>query len=100
MLDTKSTGALVERAPYKNWRNKTMRMKMLRNTVVEGEVVMTGETVNVPEKYVAMLTHSGKAEPLSKSNKQKAPKPETASVEPNERAVSQRGPSRRTNREK
>ena len=75
-------------------------MKMLRNTVVEGEVVMAGETVNVPEKYVAMLTHSGKAEPLAGSKKQKAPKPETASVEPNEQAVSQRGSSRRTNREK
>jgi len=100
MLDTKSTGALVERAPYKNWRNKTMRMKMLRHTVVEGEVVMAGETVNVPEKYVAMLKNSGKAEPLAGSKKQKARKPETATVEPNEQAVSQRGSSRRTNQEK
>ena len=77
-----------------------MRMKMLRHTVVEGEVVMAGETVNVPEKYVAMLKNSGKAEPLAGSKKQKARKPETATVEPNEQAVSQRGSSRRSNQEK
>jgi hypothetical protein len=96
MLDTKTTGALVMRAPYQNERSRIMRMKMLRNTIVEGEIKMAGEIVNIPEKHVAMLKHAGKAEPLGESKKPKAPKPETATVEPGEQAVSQRESSRRS----
>lgn len=72
------------------------KMKMLRNTIMEGEVRMAGETVNVPDKHVAMLTHSGKAKPVGGSKKDKPPKPETASVEPGEQAVSRGEGSRRS----
>lgn len=75
-----------------------MRMKMLRNTVVEGKVIMAGSTTNVPEKHVFMLKHAGKAVPVGegKKKKDKGPGPETASVEPGEQAVSQKDASRRS----
>jgi hypothetical protein len=93
MLDTRITGALIKRAPYKNHRGNRMKMKMLRNTVIEGKVAYAGDVVEVKEKDVPMLLHSQKAERYQKGEK-KAKPIETATADPKEKAVSRSNESR------
>lgn len=73
-----------------------MKMKMLRNTVIEGRIAYAGEVVEVNKKDVSMLLHSQKAEPYQKGGK-KEKTVETAVVDPNEKAVSR---SNRSNKDK
>ena len=71
-----------------------MKMKMLRNTVIEGKVAYAGDVVEVKEKDVPMLLHSQKAEPYKKGEKKTNPM-ETATAGPNEKAVSRSDESKK-----
>jgi hypothetical protein len=94
MLDTRITGALIKRAPYKNHRSNRMKMKMLRNTVIEGKVAYAGDVVEVKEKDVPMLQRSRKAERYQKGDK-KTKTVETATAGPDEKAVSRSDESKK-----
>jgi hypothetical protein len=87
MLDKKNTGALIKRAPDQNHRSNRMKMKMLRNTVIDGRIAYVGDVVEVKEKDVPMLLHSQKAKPYPKGDK-KTKSVETATTGPKEKAVS------------
>ena len=71
-----------------------MKMKMLRNTVIESEVAYVGDVVEVKEKDVPMLLHSGKAEKYEKGDK-KTKHVETATAGPKEKAVSRSDESKK-----
>jgi len=71
-----------------------MKMKMLRNTVIDGKVAYAGDVVEVKEKDVPMLRRSGKAEPYQKGEKKEKPV-ETATAGPNEKAVSRSDESKK-----
>ena len=71
-----------------------MKMRMLRNTVIDGKAAYAGKVVEVQKKDVPMLLRSRKAEPYKKGEK-KANTIETAVVEPKEKAVSRSDESKK-----
>ena len=71
-----------------------MKVKMLRNTVIDSKVAYAGDVVEVQKKDVPMLLRSRKAEPYQKGEK-KTKTVETATNEPKENAVSRSNESKK-----
>ena len=93
MLDTKTTGAFIKEAPYKNQRSKNMKVKMLRNTIIDGKVAYAGEVVDVKKSDLPRLLTYGKAKLYDKEKKTKSV--ETATADPKENEVSRSNKSKK-----
>ncbi len=69
MLTTKNGGALFGKVPGP--KQKTMKVKILKDTVAGGKPAKAGSTVTVKEQDAKLLIGMKKAEPVVESKGQK-----------------------------